>query len=178
MKKSYLYFVVPLVLTAIFSIFYVRYSGEYAAREARIEEQKKIDRQQKLDAEAKAREKAVAEAVATTEKRKREKAEKDAREQKERDARELKQGELRKAQEDSRKFEDQVNRLKKDIQDNKDAIAKIETDKKDLLEQKAFLLQFVKEADANTQKLQDLMDKIIAADQARAAAEKAAKKSS
>jgi colicin import membrane protein len=170
MKKTYVYFIAPLVFTAIFAVFYVSYAKDYNARLAKMEENKQLERKKKLDEEAKAREKAIADAVAQTEKRKKEKAEKEAREQQERDRRELAAQELRKAQEDSRKYEDQLKRLQKDIDENKDAIAKINEDKKQLVEQEKFLRDYVQKAEANTQSLTGVMEKIDAADKARAAA--------
>lgn len=180
MKKTYIYFIAPLVFTAIFAVFYVRYAKDYDARLARMEDNRRAERQKKLDEEAKAREKAIADAIAQTEKRKKEKAEKEKREQEERDRRELAGQELRKAQEDSRKFEDQLKRFQKDIEENKAALAKIEEDKKQLLEEERFLRDYVQKANANTQSLTTVMQKIEAADKARAEAAKleAAKKRS
>jgi len=179
MKKTYIYFIAPLVFTAIFAVFYVRYAKDYDARLARMEETKRLERQKKLDEEAKAREKAIQDAVAQTEKRKKEKAEREKREQEERDKRELAGQELRKAQEDSRKYEEQLKRFQKDIEENKTAIAKIEEDKKQLSSEERFLRDFVQKAEANTQTLTAVIEKIDAADKARiaAAAAEAKKKS-
>lgn len=176
MKKTYVYFLAPLVCTAIFAVFYTKYASEYDARLAKMEEKQRADRKQKLDEEARSREKAIADAVAATEKRKQDKAAKDKRDQEERDRRELAQQELRKAQEDSRKYEDQVKRLQKDIEESKAAIAKVEEDKKELLAQQKFLMDYVKKAEANTQSLTGVMEKIEAADKARLAAAAEAKK--
>src|SRR5690348_11999883 len=116
MKKTYVYFIAPLVLLAIFAVFYTKYASEYDARIAKMEENRQLDRQKKLEDEAKAREKAIQDAVAQTEKRKKEKAEKEAKEQKEREKRDLAQQALRKEQEDARKYEDKVKALQKDVQ--------------------------------------------------------------
>ena len=174
MKKTYVYYLMPLVLTAIFAIFYTKSARNYESRLAHMDEQKKIERKKKLDEEAVSREKAIADAQALSEKRKREKAEREKRDQEERDRRELAGQELRKAQEDSRKFEDQSKRLHKDIEETKAAIAKIEEDKKQLAEEQRFLRDFVQKAEANTRSMTAVMEKIEAADRARAAAAAAA----
>lgn len=174
MKKSYLYFLVPLVLTAIFAVYYWQYAAGYDARLAAIEQKHKEENQQKLDAEAKAREKAIKDAVALAEKRKAEKKAKEELEAKEAAARELAIQERNKAQQDSRKYADQVKRLQKDVQDNKDEISKIQDDKKQLVEEQGFLRDYVKQAEVNVQSLQGVLEKIDAADKARAAAEAAA----
>src|SRR5690349_8128423 len=119
MKKTYIYFLAPLVLLAIFAVFYTKYAAEFDARQAKMEETRRVEREKKLEDEAKAREKAIADAVAQTEKRKKEKAEKEAKEQKEREKRELAAQDLRKQQEDSRKYEEKVKALQKDIDENK-----------------------------------------------------------
>ena len=176
MKKNYLNFIVPLAATAVFAVYYTHYSKIYDARLARMDEQKQIERKQKLEEEAKARQKAVDEAIALTEKRKKEKAEREARDEQEREKRELAQQALRKAEEDSRKYQDQVKQLQQDVADNKEQIAKIDRDKKDLAQEEEFLRGYVKQADANTQYLTTVMEKIEAADRARAAAAAAAAK--
>lgn len=178
MKKSYLYFLVPLVLTAIFAVYYWQYASGYDARLAAIDQKKKEERQQKLDEEAKAREKAIKDALALAEKRKAEKKAKEEQEAKEAAARELAIQERNKAQQDARKYADQVKRLQKDVQDNKDEIAKTEEDKKQLVEEQGFLRDYVKKAEVNVQSLQGVLEKIDAADKARAAAEAAAAKKS
>ncbi|HVU36143.1 MAG TPA: hypothetical protein VHE61_22075 [Opitutaceae bacterium] len=178
MKKSYLYFIIPVVCTVVFAVYYSHYSGIYNARLAHIDEQKREERQKKLEDEAKARDKAIKEALATQELRKKQKAERDAREAAERAAREKMGEELSKAREDERKYSEQVRRLQKDVQDSKDQIAKIQEDQKSLVQQAAFLRTYVKQAEGNQQSLMQVLQKIDDADKARAAAEKAAAKKS
>lgn len=174
MKKSYLYFIVPLVLTALFAVYYWQYASGYEERLAKADQAIKDKHDAELKKEAKDREKAIADAVAQTEKRKREKAERDAKEAEEAAAREKAIQERNKAQMDSRKFADQVKRLQKDVYDNKEEIKKIEEDKKQLVDEEAFLRDYVKKAESNTQSLTGVLEKIEAADKARADAERAA----
>lgn len=178
MKKSYLYFIVPLVLTALFGVVYHRYASVYEQRLAQIDEQKKEERRKKLEEEAKQREKAIADAVAQTEKRKKEKADREAKEAHERDLREQAAQERNKAFQDARKYADKVKGLEKEVKENQDEIAKIQQDRKNLLDEQAFLQNYVKQAEANAKSLSTVLEKIDAADKARAEAARAQKKSS
>lgn len=174
MKKSYLYFIVPLLLTAVFGVYYWRYASVYDERIAKIEAEHKADLDKKRSDEAKAREKAIADAQEQTEKRKKAKAEKEAREAKEREERERAAQERNKAHEESRKFADKVKALQKEVTDNKTEIAKIEQDQKELVDEEKYLREFAKQADANTQALTGVIQKIDDAEKARAEAERAA----
>ena len=174
MKKSYLYFIVPLILTAIFGVYYWRYASVYEDRIAKIEAEHKAELEKKRQDEAKAREKAIADAQAQTEKRKKEKAEKEARDAQEREERERAAQERNKAHEESRKFADRVKALQKEVVENKAEIAKIQESQKTLVDEEKFLRDYVKQADAVTQGLTTVIEKIDAADKARADAERAA----
>jgi fused signal recognition particle receptor len=174
MKKSYLYFIVPLVLTAIFGVYYWHYSSGYEERLAIAEKARKDEIESKHQKEAKDREKAIADAVALSDKRKKEKADRDAKEAQEAAEREQAIQRRNKAQQDSRKFADQVKRLQKEVNENKEEITKIEQDKKDLLQEQGFLKEYVKQAEANTQALTGVLEKIEAADRARIEADRAA----
>jgi colicin import membrane protein len=68
----------------------------------------------------------------------------------------------------------QVDRLTKEITVEREAIAKIEDTKKLNREEEAFLRQFVKQAESNVKRLAEVIDKIDAADKARAEAAAAA----
>ena len=81
MKKSYIYFVVPMVaLAAFFFGLYWNAHAEYQAREQGKVKAARDARQSKLEKEAKDREKAVAAALESQEKRKAEKKIRDERE--------------------------------------------------------------------------------------------------
>lgn len=178
MKKTYLYFIVPLVLTAAFAVFYASYASDYDAKIEAMEAKKREERKQKLDEEARQREKAIADAVAQTEKRKKEKAEREAKEAAEKEKRDLAVQERNKLNTDSRKLADQVRRLQKDVEEAKAEIEVIQKRKKESLDEQAFLHDYVKQAEANTQSLSAALEKLEAAEKARAEAEKAAAKKS
>jgi colicin import membrane protein len=78
---------------------------------------------------------------------------------------------MRKADRDQQKLAQQVERLEKDVKVEKEAIAKIEEERKRAVEEENFLKTYVKQAEANTKSLAEVIDKITAADAARAAAD-------
>jgi hypothetical protein len=174
MKKKYAYFLAPLVGLLIFGAIYWNFSKGYNAREAArlaAEKQKKED---KLRAQAQANEQAIKEALAAQERRKAERAAKDAKDKKDHDDRQAAVEAEDKANRDQQIFALKVERLQKDVQTEKDAIAKLEGDKKKLIEEQAFLRVYVKQAEDNVRSLSQILDKIAAADAARAAADAAA----
>lgn len=174
MKKSYLYFLAPIVATAIFAGFYVKYASGYeeklaAAERARVEAKTEKTKQENL-----LKKKAVEDALKQQEERKKAKAEKEARDAKEREDRELAVSARNKAREDSRKLVDSVRRLGKEIEEVKKEIAKINETKQHAAEEQEFLKKYVKQAQANTQSLTIVLERIDAADKAAEAAAKAA----
>jgi len=171
MKKTYVYFLVPILGVIAFAAVYWNFSSGY---EARLAEKAAIVRQAKEDKlrkEAKDREIAIKDALASQERRKAEKAAKEAKEQADQEQRQLALDAREKAFRDQVKLSQQVERLEKDVKVEKEAIAKIEEEKKRAVEEQAFLKGYVKQAQANTKSLSEVLDKITAADAARAAAD-------
>jgi len=174
MKKNYVYFLAPLVGLIIFGAIYWNFSKGFAERETKriaAEKQKKED---KLRAQAKANEQAIREALAAQDRRKAERAAKEAKDKADKEARAAAVEAKEKAYRDQEKFGKQVDRLTKEIQTEKDAIAKLESDKKKFTDEAAFLRVYVKQAEDNVKSLMQIIDKIAAADAARAAADAAA----
>jgi hypothetical protein len=175
MKKSYIYFLVPLIGLIAFGAVYWNFSAGY---EAELAEKARIQREakeEKLRAEAKNREVAIKDALAAQERRKVEKAAKEAKDKADQEARQAAIEAQNKANRDQLKLAQQVERLEKEIKIEKEAIAKIEEERKQALEEENFLKTYVKQAEANTKSLTEVLDKITAADAARAAAEALAK---
>lgn len=171
MKKSYVYFLVPLIGLIAFGAVYWNFSSGY---EAEIERKAKIVREakeEKLRVEAKNREQAIKDALAAQERRKVEKAAKEAKEKADQEARQLAIEARDKANREQIKLAQQVERLEKDIKVEKEAIAKIEDERKRASDEENFLKTYVKQAEANTKSLTEVLDRITAADQARAAAD-------
>lgn len=176
MKKTYLYFLVPLIGLIAFGGLYWNFSKGY---EAKLAEKARIVREakeEKLRAESKNREQAIKEALVAQERRKVEKAAKEAKEKADQDARQLAIEARDKANREQIKLGQQVERLEKDIKVEKDAIAKIEDEMKRAVDEQKFLRTYVKQAESNTKSLSEVLERIAAADAAKAAADAAAAK--
>lgn len=177
MKKSYIYFLVPLIGLIAFGALYWNFSQGYEAKIAEKARLVRVEKEEKLKTEAKNREKAIKDAIEAQERRKAEKAEKEAKEKADQEARQLALEARDKANRDQLKLAQQIERLEKDIKVEKEAIAKLEEDRKRAADEEQFLKTYVKQAEANTKSLTEVLEKINAADAARAAAEALAAKS-
>ena len=174
MKKSSVYFIAPLVGVAIFAAVYARYASGYEEKVAQAEKARQDQKVEKNRQDNLAKRSAVDAALKAQEERKKAKAVKEAREAKEKEDRDLSVQARTKAREDTRKFQDQVRRLQKEVEENKKEIAKVEEDKKVSGGEQVFLREYVKKAEANTQGLQQVLERIEAADKAIEAANRAA----
>ena len=171
MKKTYVYFLVPLIGLIAFGAVYWNFSSGYEAKVAQKAKVQREIREEKLRVEAKNREQAIKDALAAQERRKVEKAAKEAKEKADQEARQLAVEARDKANRDQIKLAQQVERLEKDIKVEKEAIAKIEEERKRAADEEKFLKTYVKQAEANTKSLTEVLDKITAADAAKAAAD-------
>jgi hypothetical protein len=174
MKKTYVYFLAPLVGLIIFGAIYWNFSKGFAAREAARVAAEKQKKEDKLRAQAKANEQAIREALAAQERRKAERAAKEAKDKADHEARQAAQDAKEKAYRDQEKFAKTVDRLEKELAAEKDAIAKLQVDKKKFTDEQAFLRIYVKQAEDNVKNLLQVLEKIAAADDARAKADAAA----
>lgn len=174
MKKTYVYFLIPFIALIAFGGVYWNFKAGYEKVEAAKVAKIRAEKDEKLRQEAKNREIAIKDALAAQERRKAEKAAKEAKDKADMEARQLAQEAKEKAYRDQAKLEQQVQRLQKDITAEKEIIAKLEEDRKKAADEEAFLRNYVKQANANTKSLYDVLDKIAAADAARAAADAAA----
>jgi hypothetical protein len=174
MKKSYVYFIAPLLGLLIFGAVYWQYASTYDARMEATEKRHKEEREKKIRDENEQKKEAVAAAQKAQEQRKKDKADKEARDQKEADEREKAVLARDKAREDSRKFADQVVRLRKEVDVTKADIEEIKKNQQVAATEEEFLRRYVKEAQANRQNLVGVLEKIDAADKAAAEAAKAA----
>jgi colicin import membrane protein len=176
MKKTYIYFLVPLLGVIAFAGVYWNFASEFEAKEAAAKAAERQRKEEKLAQEAKDREQAIKEALAAQERRKAERAAKEAKEKADQEARQLALEARDKASREKQKLTVQVERLQKDIKTEKDAIADIQEERKHAIDEQNFLKNYVQQAQANTKSLAEVLDKIAAADAARAAAEAAAAK--
>jgi len=175
MKKSYIYFVVPMVaLAAFFFGLYWNAHAQYQAREQGKVKAAREARQAKLEKEAKDREKAVAAALEAQEKRKSEKKVRDEREAIAKEQREQARQARDRAGRDADKLEAQTRRLQKEIEAEKKDLAEVVAVRKIAVDEEKFLNEYVKKAKANANSLKGVLERIQAADKAAEDAAKAA----
>ena len=164
MKKAY--FLIPLVLLALFGGLYWQFLSGYEKRQDDRAAVLRHDKETKLLDDARNREKAVHDAQKAMEERKAAKAAKDAQKAKDDADREIALQARQKARADAEKLEAQVKRYQKDIDETNVEITKLEDEKRRSLAQEAFLKDYVKKAEANRASLQAVLEKIAAADKA------------
>lgn len=177
MKKAYVIF--PLLAMLIFFGFWWNFTSKYEAEQAEKERLARVAKEEKLKKEAEDRKAAIQQAIAMAEARKQEREAKTAMLQAERDARQHAKEASDKAFRDKEKLARQVERLQKDVQTEKDLIAKLEEKKQLLVGEEAFLRKYVTVAESNQSGLQNVLEQIAKADEAarlRAIAEANAKK--
>ena len=172
MKKAY--FLVPIIGVIVFAFFYWGAVKDIQAKDLAEKRHTEEVRQKKLQDEVVTREKAYKDAVVQAERRKKEKAEREAKDQADRDAREALINEREKSFRDQEKLARQIERQNKDITAEKEEIAKVEEQKKSFLSEQEFLKTYVKQAEANQKSLEDVLNKIAAAEKAAQDAAKAA----
>ncbi len=178
MKKTYVYFLVPLIGLIAFGAIYWNFKSDYEAREEAKKAAVRKAKEDKLREEAKNREIAIKDALAAQERRKKEKEAKEAKDKKDREERQAAVDARDKANRDQARLAQQVERLEKDVKAEKEIIAKLQEDRRRSQDEFNFLKDFVKQSETNTKKLTEVVEKIGAADQARAAADAAAAKKS
>ncbi len=141
------YFFAPLAALLVFIVVYSSHRGELKARETAKAAEVVAANKARLERERVEREAAMAEAIKAAEARKVEKAAKDARD---------------KAFRDQEKGARQLERLKKDIETEQSALAKLAAERAAAESEKVFLLDFVDKAQANAQALQALITRLSA----------------
>ncbi|MBI2517393.1 MAG: hypothetical protein HYV95_10830 [Opitutae bacterium] len=169
-----IYILIPLVGVLVFGGFYLNFTKTYEARiaeaKAKVEEERKL----KAKRDIAAREQAIKAAVEAQEKRKKEREEKELVEEGKKKARLEAEDRRQRTFDERKRFRDQVDRLKKDIDAVKAEIAKLTDEKTHHVDEQSFLRDYIKKAEANVKTYYDLIDKIAAADAAKAAADAAA----
>lgn len=172
MKKVYI--LGPLVGVLIYSFFYWNFTKEFALKEA----QKIADAKAVLEAarkkEAADRKVAIDAALVLQAQRKQEKAEREAKEVADKEYRLKITDERDAAFREQERLSKQAERLAKEVDPEKAAIAEIEKQKKFAIDEEAFLRQYVGQADANAKSLEGVLKAIQDADAARVAAAAAA----
>jgi len=136
MKKSYIYFVLPIAALVIFFFaFYWNAHKNYADREAAKVKAVRDAKEAKLLKESKDREKAVQAALELQEKRKKERAEREVIEAAAKDKREKERQARDKAGRDADKLEAQVRRIQKEIDTQKRKLEETKGEKSRILDE-------------------------------------------
>ncbi len=172
MNKSY--FIFPLLGLLIFGGFYLNFEKSFQAKQ--VEAKAKADdiKKAKAKQDIANREAAIKAAIEAQAKRKAEREERDRVEDAKKTARQDAEDLRQRNYDERNKLREQATRLKKDLEEVKAATAKVAEERKKFVDEKAFLMTYVKQAEANVKYYYDLLDKITAAETARAAAEAAA----
>ncbi len=176
MNKAYIIW--PFVGLLVFGAFYVNFNRTYTAKQRQEQirvQQEKRERQLK---EAEQRRLAVIAANAAVAARNAEREAKDKKDEEERLARIALLDRRNRAFDDvNKRLRPQLERLRNDAGDLKDQIAKLEQEKKQHIDEEAFLRAYVRKAEANVQTYVNLLEQIAAAEKARADAAAKAKRS-
>ncbi|HTQ29887.1 MAG TPA: hypothetical protein VMI53_01640 [Opitutaceae bacterium] len=176
MKKNYIYFIAPAIALAIFCAFYIPFARNFEQQQA--DKQRAIQKAKEAEAlaQAEARREAIIKANEDAEHRKQELADKKAREKAEQDAFNAADAERTKAFNDQNKFRDQADALQKQIDAEEKAIADLDHQKGEAAKEVQFLKSYIQQANINVQNITSLLDKLAAAEKARADADAAIKK--
>ena len=166
-----IYILVPLIGMLTFGLYYNSFSKGYEAEKAAKKAVAEAAIKTKKEQDLKMREVAFKAAIEAAAQRKIEREKKEQAETAKKEAR-LQAEELRQKTFDDRKlYREQVERLKKEVAAIQAEVAKFEEEKKQHSNELSFLKEFVQKAEANQKYYYDLLDKIAAADAAKAKAE-------
>lgn len=168
------YIIIPLVALAVFYGFYHNFAKGYEAKIVAAKQKEEEIKKEKARQEVLNREKAIQAAVEAQAKRKAEREAREKLEEEKRLARQAAEDKRERAFSDRNKLTDQSRRLKKDLEEVQEELKKIELQKKTLIDEQAFLKDYVKQAEANVKYYYDLLEKIAQAEKARADAAAAA----
>lgn len=171
-----IYYILPLLATAIFSVYYWNFSRDFEAQEQARIEQRRVEREDALRREVEERKEAIENALRMQAERRAEKEAREAREEAKKEARAAAVDARVRAERESMRLSKQVERFEGDIALVNEEIAKIEKTKRESQGEIDFLNQNVRLAESNVGSLRQVLERIQAADAAaKEAAEAAAK---
>jgi nitrogen regulatory protein PII-like uncharacterized protein len=172
MNKAYIIF--PLICTLIFGAFYYNFNKGYAEKQAKIAADAEAALKAKAAKDVADRALAIEAAVEAAKKREIERKERERITEAKATARQEAEDRRQKTYDERNRARDQVVRLKKDLEEVKSTLGRFEIEKKQYNDEQAFLKTYVKQAEANVKYYYDLLEKIDAAEKAKAAAAAAA----
>ena len=157
-----IYFIGPLVLLLIFLAVYLNFRHDYKQQEAARVSQAAADLKTRNETDAAARKSALLEAIAAAEQRKIERDAKTAREKADREARQLAIDARDRALREQEKITRHIERVKKDLEAEEAAVAKLLAARKEAEAEREFLLSFVTKSRANLGSLQTVIARLEA----------------
>jgi colicin import membrane protein len=164
-----IYFIGPIAALAVFAAYTWHFDKAYDANEAAKAAQVREAHDAKIKGEAEARKKAIEEAVLAQKALKKERADKEAEEARKKEARVTAIEKRDQSFKEQEKSGHQAERLKRDLRNEEEAVAKLDASIKATIAEKEFQGQFIIKAKENVVGLADLLAKVNAADQAHAA---------
>jgi hypothetical protein len=170
MKKSNIYFIVPILVLLAFFAYYLKFTSEYDAKQAAVVARDKAVKAEKIRLENVDKEKAVEDAIAAQKVRHAAVLAREARDQKQKDDRENASLNAGKADQEQQKLQRQVEKLTQDVKAAKAEIERIQGETKRSVEEEDFLKGFVTKAQENQARLSQVIQKIADADAATAKA--------
>jgi hypothetical protein len=173
-KKSSIYVFFPALLLVLFAGYYWSFSSGYEQKQEAKAAAVRKAKQDKLTEDNRLRLQAVNDAIASQKRRAAEREAKAARLQKEKEELQAAIDARDHARVEANKFRDKYEHLTKDVQAEKEAIAKIKEDKENLTAELDFLQVLTAKTTSNVDTLSTVLNKIAAADAAYEAAAKAA----
>ncbi|EIP99026.1 hypothetical protein OpiT1DRAFT_03529 [Opitutaceae bacterium TAV1] len=159
MNKAY--FLAPILAILAFGGFYWNFRSGYEEREVAKQAAIRAEKEESLKVEAEARRKAIEEAVALQEQRKKERAEKEAAEQAAKEARQLALDERDKAYSAMQQSERRLEQLKKELATVQADIAAIKTVHETATAEEDFLKTYVEKVRTNQRALEGVISKIL-----------------
>ena len=160
MKK--IYYLGPIAAFALFAAYTMQFNMTYDAHEAQVAIEAKAAKDAKLKVEAEARKKAIEDAMAAQARLKAERIAKEEEEMHKKEARQAAIDFRDRSFREQEKIARTIERLKKEVKIEQDAIAKLEGSIKYNKAEKAFIGQFTEKARQNIAYLSDLLTKIEA----------------
>ena len=174
MNKAYV--IGPLIGLLVFGAFYWNFLKGYEARQQKEEIRLMTEKKARIEKELASRQKAIQDAIAAAERRKVEREAKEKKAEEDRLARQaLLDRRLRAYDDVYKRLRPQLDRLKNDAEGIKSEIGQLDLQRKQFVDEETFLRTYTKKAQDNVKTYTDELDKIAAAEKARAAAEAAAK---
>ena len=174
MNKAYV--IGPLIGLLVFGAFYWNFLRGYEARQQKEEVRLMTEKKARIEKELASRQKAIQDAIAAAERRKVEREAKEKKAEEDRLARQaLLDRRLRAYDDVYKRLRPQLDRLKNDAESIKSEIGQLDLQRKQYVDEETFLRTYTKKAQGNVKTYTDELEKIAAAEKARAAAEAAAK---